>query len=135
MVGVPLRALEADFIEGKRLAESGDRDSVLGAWYLEANAARFRARAELRSRADAALGTRESSDALNLLAAISEPEPTAVEQAGDVRSRSPFLDMVDHPDDYSDKAHDAMKDAQLGLHRAFVLKVNEDGERRRRNAA
>jgi hypothetical protein len=126
MCGVSLRALSEEWTRGKHDAENGV-ESDGATWYRSATAARARYRATLRAEARAAAGSREATDKLAVLAAsLSEEEPTTFAQDHDVRSRSLFLDTQD----YSPETQDAIKVAQLALHDAFSLWVQEDTERR-----
>lgn len=103
---------------GKAGAESGD-SSELVEWYLAASSARSRARAELRAEAVDCAGEKRSGDLLAVLRALeSEEEPTFTEE-GSIRSRSPFLDVLDHPERYSDETKRLISEAELATRAAF----------------
>jgi hypothetical protein len=130
LCGVPWPDFARSWTLGRSDAASGV-ESDEASWYVEADAARARFRANLRTRAAATAGARESSDLLALLRHLeSEDEPVA-EAATDVRGSSLFLDVSDNPERYSDETKRLVQESELALHDAWSAKINEDAARRR----
>lgn len=126
MVGVSDRAFDHAWITGRLEAESGT-DSELAHWFREAQAARARRRATLRSEAAAAAGRREATDLLAVLKALEdEVEPVAVASTDGVRERSWQLDA----ERYSPEFQELHKTAELATHAAWSRMVEEDTARR-----
>jgi hypothetical protein len=121
----------AEWSAAKHAADNGI-ESEEADWYRDCAGARAQVRATIRAEAQVEAGHRRSSDLLAVLARLEaeDAEEPQAQDGGDVRGRSLFLDT----EDYSAETQEAIKEAQLVLHRAFVLKVNEDGERRRARA-
>ena len=118
LAGASMRALSVDWTRGKQDAESGV-ESGERTFYLEASGARARIRAELRAEAREAAGSREATDKLAVLSALlAEDEPTFADE-DNVRARAPFLDVLDHPERYSDETKCLISEAELALRAAF----------------
>src|SRR6266511_3743556 len=82
LVHAAWKDFSADWSAGRADSERGS-DIETARWYRDAQAARSRKRATLRTIAAESAGTRESQDTLRVLEALqTEEEPDAVENSG-----------------------------------------------------
>lgn len=119
MALVPYSALAGDWTTGRSDAEQG-RDTLEAAFYHEAQAARSRHIATARARAQAAAGTRESTDLLAYVKALEAEE----EPLDDDAERPNAVRLTADPDPAVREAALAVGDSCRGLLR--VLTARDD---------